>query len=177
MTIIDYQSFLIIIKWIYYNFEDNISNLSVGIYKNIFTIFFKYKAISLMNIFISKININETNAIFLYELGNKYGLNNLLNKAHKYISELLTSKKNDKIFCNNETKEFKQKLYENYFCAHKLYIECFINNLDIYNHTNITITNEQLEKIKQINNKGKLYYCINCQKVFNPNIEEEKEFL
>ena len=174
MTNIDYQSFLIIIKWIYNNFEDNISNLSTDIYKNIFNIFFKYKAISLMNIFISKLNINETNAILLYELGNKYGLKNLSNKAHKYISELLTSKKNDKIFSNNETKEFKQKLYENYFCGHKLYIECFINNLDIYNHTNIAITNEQLEKIKQINNKGKLFYCINCQKVFNPNIEEEK---
>ena len=171
---INYQAFLIIIKWIYNNYEENISNLSNDNYKNIFNFFIKYKAKSLINIFISKININDTNALFLFELGNKHKLDNLSLKAHKYISEKIISKNNDKIFSLNETKEFKQKLFENYFCEHKLYIECMINNLEIRNNSNLKINNEQLENIKNVNKNGKLYYCINCCKVFIPNKEDAK---
>ena len=171
---INYQVFLIIIKWIYSNYEENISNLSNDTYKNIFNFFIKYKAKSLINIFISKININDTNALFLFELGNKHKLDNLSLKAHKYISEKIISKNNDKIFSLNETKEFKQKLFENYFCEHKLYIECMINNLEIRNNSNLKINNEQLENIKNVNKNGKLYYCINCCKVFIPNKEDAK---
>ena len=171
---INYPAFLIIIKWIYNLFEDNINNLSKDIYKHIFNIFFKYKARSLMNIFISKIIINEHNALFLYVLGNKYDLKDLVTKTHKYICKSLISKKCDKILSeNNETKEFKQKLYENYFCEHKLYIECMINNLDIHNSTDSTINNEQLNNIKKLNKNGKLFYCLTCYKVFIPN-EEDK---
>ena len=171
---INYQTFLIIIKWIYTNYEDNISDLPNDTYKNVFNFFLKYKAKSLINIFISKIDINATNALFLYELGNKYKLNNLSLKAHKYISEKIILKNNDKILSINESKEFKQKLYENYFCEHKLYIECMINNLDIHNNTNLQINNEQLDNIKNLNKKGKLHYCLNCYKVFIPNKEDEK---
>ena len=151
-----------------------ISNLSNDTYKNIFNFFIKYKAKSLINIFISKININDTNALFLFELGNKHKLDNLSLKAHKYISEKIISKNNDKLFSLNETKEFKQKLFENYFCEHKLYIECMINNLEIRNNSNLKINNEQLENIKNVNKNGKLYYCINCCKVFIPNKEDAK---
>ena len=82
---INYQSLLIILKWIYNNFE-NISNLSNDNYKDIFYILFKLKATSLINIFISKINLNENNALLLYELGNKYDLDKLTEKCKKYIS-------------------------------------------------------------------------------------------
>ena len=171
---INYQAFLIIIKWIYSNYDENINNLSNDTYKNIFNFFIKYKAKSLINIFISKININDANALFLFELGNKHKLDNLSLKAHKYISEKIILKNSDKILSLNEPKEFKQKLYENYFCEHKLYIECMINNLEIRNNSNLKINNEQLENIKNVNKNGKLYYCINCCKVFIPNKEDAK---
>ena len=155
---INYQSFLIILKWIYNNFEDNISNLSNDTYKNIFNFFFKYKTKALMNIFISKIDINDTNAFFLYELGIKFDLRNLTSKSHKYISRSVISKNSDKmLLSNNVSKELKQKLFENFFCEHKLYIECMTNNLDIHNLTNSTINNEQLDNIKKLNKNGKLY--------------------
>ena len=171
---INYQDFLIIIKWIFNNFEENISNLSNDNYKNIFNFFIKYKAKSLINIFISKININENNALFLYELGNKLNLSNLSSKSHNYISKNLGTKNTDKILSsNNASKEFKQKLYENYFCEHKLYIECMTNNLDIHNDSNSLINNEQLNIIKNLNKNGKLFYCLNCYKVFIPNVKEE----
>jgi hypothetical protein len=171
---INQQTFLIIIKWIFNNFEENISNLPNDTYKTIFNFFSKYKAKSLMNIFISKININENNALFLYELGKKLNLNTLSSKAHNYISKNLGTKNSDKILSsNNETKEFKQKLYENYFCDHKLYIECMTNNLDIHNESNSLINNEQLNAIKNLNKNGKLFYCLNCYKVFIPDVKEE----
>ena len=84
------------------------------------------------------------------------------------------TKNTDKILSsNNASKEFKQKLYENYFCEHKLYIECMTNNLDIHNDSNSLINNEQLNIIKNLNKNGKLFYCLNCYKVFIPNVKEE----
>ena len=91
---INYQSLLIIFKWIYNNFDD-VSYLSNDIYKDIIDILFKFKAISLINIYINKINLNENNTLLLYELGNKYELNKLINKCKNFISNCLNSKNND----------------------------------------------------------------------------------
>ena len=171
---INSQTFLIIIKWIYNNFNGEIlSNISNDTYKNIFNFFFKYKSLSLTNILISNLIFNENNAIFLYEFGLKYNLKNLYSKAHKYISECLNIKNNDKIMGFNETKEFKKKLYENFFCEHKIYMECSINNIDIHNNSNAMINNEQLNNVKKLNKNGKLFYCLICYKVFLPNENNE----
>ena len=165
---INYQCLLILFKWIYNNFEDISNNLSNDIYKDIFYILFKFKALSLINIFISKINLNENNALLLYELGNKYELEKLITKCKQYISGCLNSKNSDKILSLNENNEIKKKMYENYFCEHKLYIEGLVTNLNIHNLTMVNINNEKLDYIKQLNKNGKIFYCLNCNKVFIP---------
>lgn len=170
---INYQTLIIILKWIYNNFSDIPTNLNNEIYKDIFFILFKFKAKSLINIFISNININENNALLLYELGNKYELKKLIVKCHKYISDCLNSKNSDKVFTFNESNEIKKKLYENYFCEHKLYMECSVTNLNIHNLTMININNDKLDNIKQFNKNGKLFYCLNCNKVFIPTNDKE----
>ena len=169
---INYQSLLIIFKWIYNNFDD-VSNLSNDIYKDIIDILFKFKAISLINIYINKINLNENNTLLLYELGNKYELNKLINKCKNFISNCLNSKNNDKILSFNESNEIKKNLYENYFCEHKLYMECLVTNLNIHNMAMININNDKLDHIKQLNKHGKLFYCLNCNKIFDPIKNED----
>ena len=169
---INYQSLLIIFKWIYNNFDD-VSNLSNDIYKDIIDILFKFKAISLINIYINKINLNENNTLLLYELGNKYELNKLINKCKNFISNCLNSKNNDKILSFNESNEIKKNLYENYFCEHKLYMECLVTNLNIHNMAMININNDKLDHIKQLNKNGKLFYCLNCNKIFDPIKNED----
>ena len=54
---INYQTLLIIFKWIYNNFQDIINNLTDDTYKDILSILFRYKAKSLINIFISNIKL------------------------------------------------------------------------------------------------------------------------
>ena len=163
---------MLLLKWIYNNFDD-ISNLSNDNYKDIFYILFKLKATSLINIFISKINLNENNALLLYELGNKYDLDKLTEKCKIYISNCLNSKNNDKFLSLNENNEIKKSLYENYFCEHKLYMECSITNLNIHNLTMVNINDSKLEQIKQLNKNGLLFYCLNCYKIFNPTKNED----
>lgn len=85
---INYQTLVIIFKWIYNNFEDISNNLSNDIFKDIFYILVKMKSFSLINIFISKINLNENNVLLLYDLGNKYNIKNLTEKCQKYITNL-----------------------------------------------------------------------------------------
>ena len=69
--------------------------------------------------------------------------------------------------------KLKKKMIENYFCEHKLYMECSITNLNVHNMTLITINNDKLDYIKQLNKNGKLFYCLNCNKVFIPNNDNE----
>ena len=171
---INYTTLLIILKWIYNNFEDISNNISNDIYKDIFYILFKFKAISLINIFITKTNINDNNAFLLYDLGDKFDLIKLKTKCQKYIFECLNSKNSDKVLSFNESNEIKKKMIENYFCEHKLYMECCITNLNIHNMTITTINNDKLDYIKKLNKNGKLFYCLNCNKVFIPNNENEK---
>jgi hypothetical protein len=170
---INYQTLLIIFKWIYNNFQDITNNLTDDTYKDILYILFRYKAKSLINIFISNININDNNVLLLYDLSNKYDLKKLSSKCHKYISECLNSKNSDKILFFNENNDIKKKLYENYFCEHKLYMECSVTNLNIHNLTMTNVNNEKLDNIKQLNKNGKLYYCLNCNKVFVPKNNNE----
>ena len=166
---INYQTLIIIIKWIYNIFGGMPTNLNNDIYKDIFTILLKFKAKSLINILIDNLNINENNALLFYELGNKYTLQKLVTKCHKYISDLLNSKNSDKILTFNESNEIKKKMYEHFFCEHKLYMECSVTNLNIHNLTMININNDKLDNIKQMNKNGKLFYCLNCNQVFIPN--------
>ena len=166
---INYQTLLIIFKWIYNNFEDISNNLSNDTFKDILFILLKLKAISLLNIFISKININENNALLLYEFGSKHNLKNLMEKSQKYIINSIISKNNNKILSFNESNDIKKKIYENFFCEHKIYIECSVTNLNMHNLSMTNITNEKLDYIKQLNKNGKIFYCINCNKVFIPN--------
>ena len=98
-----------IFKWIYNNFGGISTNLNIDIYKDIISVLFKLKAKSLINIFIDNLNINENNALLLYELGNKYDLQKLVTKCHKYISDFLNSKNSDKILNFNESNEIKKK--------------------------------------------------------------------
>ena len=170
---INYQTLLIIFKWIYNNFQDITNNLTDDTYKDILYILFRYKAKSLINIFISNININDNNVLLLYDLSNKYDLKKLSAKCHKYIFECLNSKNSDKILFFNENNDIKKKLYENYFCEHKLYMECCVTNLNIHNLTMTNVNNEKLDNIKQLNKNGKLYYCLNCNKVFVPKNNNE----
>ena len=168
---INYQTLIIIFKWIYNNFEDISNNLSNDIFKDIFYILFKMKSFSLINIFISKINLNENNVLLLYELGNKYNIKNLIEKCQKYITICLNSKNSDKILSFNESSDIKKKMYENFFCEHKIYIECSVTNLNMHNLSMVNINNEKLDHIKQLNKNGKIFYCINCNKVFIPSNE------
>ena len=168
---INYQTLIIIFKWIYNNFEDISNNLSNDIFKDIFYILFKMKSFSLINIFISKINLNENNVLLLYELGNKYNIKNLIEKCQKYITICLNSKNSDKILSFNESSDMKKKMYENFFCEHKIYIECSVTNLNMHNLSMVNINNEKLDHIKQLNKNGKIFYCINCNKVFIPSNE------
>jgi hypothetical protein len=66
----------------------------------------------------------------------------------------------------NEGNELKCVLYENYFCEHKIYVQCNIAGIDIKNISQITITNEKVNEIKEISKNGKLMFCLNCLKVF-----------
>lgn len=52
-----------------------------------------------------------------------------------------------------------------------VYIECSITNLNLHNLSMVNITNEKLDHIKQLNKNGKIFYCINCNKVFVPSNE------
>jgi hypothetical protein len=171
---INYQTLIIILKWIYNNFGGISTNLNIDIYKDIISVLFKLKAKSLINIFIDNLNINENNALLLYELGNKYDLQKLVIKCHKYISDFLNSKNSDKILNFNESNEIKKKMYEQFFCEHKLYMECSVTNLNIHNLTMININNDKLDNIKQLNKNGKLFYCLNCEKVFIPNKDNDQ---
>ena len=150
------------------------NNLNIDIYKDIISVLFKLKAKSLINIFIDNLNINENNALLLYELGNKYDLQKLVAKCHKYISDFLNSKNSDKILNFNESNEIKKKMYEHFFCEHKLYMECSVTNLNIHNLAMININNDKLDNIKQLNKNGKLFYCLNCEKVFIPNKDNDQ---
>ena len=170
---INSQALLIIFKWIYNNFEDISNNLSNDVYKDIFNILFKFKAMCLINIFISKINLNENNALLLYELGNKYELKKLIIKCKKYITNCLNSKNSEKVLSLSENNEIKKKMYENYFCEHKIYMECSVTNLNIHNLSMGNINNEKLDYIKQLNKNGKLFYCLNCNKIFIPTKDDE----
>ena len=52
-------------------------------------------------------------------------------------------------------------------------MECSVTNLNIHNLTMTNVNNEKLENIKQLNKNGKLYYCLNCNKVFVPKNNNE----
>jgi len=52
-------------------------------------------------------------------------------------------------------------------------MECYVSNLNIHNLTMTNVNNEKLDSTKQLNNNGKLYYCLNFNKVFFPKKNNE----
>lgn len=162
----NYNTMILILKWIYNNFEDfnSSNNINADVYKDIIYILIKYKAKSLLNIFINNININNNNCMNLYDISNKYDLTKLNQRCHKYISENLGNTVNF-----NESLDLKKKIYENFFCEHKIYIECSVQNLNLHNYSKTIVTNDMVDYMKNLNKNGKLFYCLNCNKVFIPN--------
>ena len=66
-----------LLKIIYSNFTDNISNLEIEILKEIFNFMFSYKTTQLIAKIVSLIKINNNNAFPIFELALKFGLNDL----------------------------------------------------------------------------------------------------
>ena len=95
---------------------------------------------------------------------NNYDLTKLNQRCHKYISENLGNSVNF-----NESLDLKKKIYENFFCEHKIYIECSVQNLNLHNYSKTIVTNDMVDYMKNLNKNGKLFYCLNCNKVFIPN--------
>ena len=150
-----------ILKFIYSNFYENISNIEIEILNEMFFVLLRYRAKSLLNIIIDHIQITCDKAVKIYEISLKHSLHDLMKKCEKYISEHLNSR-----LVMNEGNELKCVLYENYFCEHKIYVQCNIAGIDIKNISQITITNEKVNEIKEISKNGKLMFCLNCLKVF-----------
>lgn len=164
---INYITMYNILKFIYSNFYENISNIEIEILNEMFFVLLRYRAKSLLNIIIDHIQITSDKAVKIYEISLKHSLHDLMKKCEKYISEHLNSR-----LVMNEGNELKCVLYENYFCEHKIYVQCNIAGIDIKNISQITITNEKVNEIKEISKNGKLMFCLNCLKVFKQENNE-----
>lgn len=66
-----------LLKIIYSNFTENVSNLDIEILKEIFNFMFSYKTTSLINKIVSLIKINNNNAFAVFELALKSGFSDL----------------------------------------------------------------------------------------------------
>lgn len=66
-----------LLKIIYSNFTDNISNLEIDILKEIFNFMLTYKTSSLINKIVSLMKINNNNAFAVFELALKIEQNEL----------------------------------------------------------------------------------------------------
>lgn len=161
---INYITMYNILKFIYSNFNEDISSIEHEILSEIFYVLLRYRAKSLLNIIIDHIVITNEKAVKLYELALKHNLPDFLKKCEKYISENINSG-----LVLNESSELKTILYENYFCEHKIYIQCNIAGIDIKNVSQMTMTNDKVNEIKDLSKDGKLMFCLNCKKVFKSN--------
>ena len=85
-----------------------------------------------------------------------------MQKCKKYISENLNNG-----IVMNEGIELKKNFYQKYFCQNTLYIQCNIAGIEVKNIGQVTLTNEKVNEIKELSQGGKLYYCLNCKKVFS----------
>jgi len=159
---INFVTMFNILKFIYSNFNEEISKIDIEILKEIFFVLFRYRAKSLLNIIVSHLKLSNDKVVQFYELAQKYNFQDLMQKCKKYISENL----NNGIIMN-EGIELKKNFYQNYFCQHKLYIQCNIAGIEIKNIGQVTLTNEKVNEIKELSQGGKLYYCLNCKKVFS----------
>lgn len=150
-----------ILKFIYSNFNEPISNLEIEIINEIFFVLLRYRAKSLLNIIIDHLVLSKEKAVSYYELALKHNITEFSAKCEKFISENLKNGLN-----LNEGNDLKISLYENYFCEHKIYIQCNIVGIDIKNVSQMTITNDKVAEIKDLSKDGKLLFCLNCKKVF-----------
>ena len=159
---INFVTMFNILKFIYSNFNEEISKIDIEILKEIFFVLLRYRAKSLLNIIVSHLKLSNEKVVQFYELAQKYNFQDLMQKCKKYISDNL----NNGVIMN-EGIELKKIFYQNYFCQHKLYIQCNIAGIEVKNVGQVTLTNEKVNEIKELSQGGKLYYCLNCKKVFS----------
>jgi hypothetical protein len=152
------------LKYIYSNFNENINNLDPVILNEMIDVIIKYRSKSLLQIVLSHLNINNENAVALYELAMKHSLDDLKERACAYIGENISGLfKREKHV--SESFELKKLLYENYFCSHPLTIEASCFKFDIKNISSMTLTSEKLMEIKDLSQDNKLVFCLNCKKI------------
>lgn len=161
---INYITMYNILKFIYSNFNEDISVIDLEILNEIFFVLLRYRAKSLLNIILDHVELTNDKVVKLYEIGIKHNLSDFMKKCEKYISENLGNG-----IVMNEGTELKNILYENYFCEHKIYIQCNIAGIDIKNVSQMTMTNDKVNEIKELSKDGKLLFCLNCKKVIKSN--------
>jgi hypothetical protein len=159
------------LKFIYSNFNDNISSYEIEIIQEMIDIIVRYRAKSLLNITLSHIKLTNENALVFYELALKFNLNEFKKFTFNFISENLqnASGTNAGLFSKdknvNEGPELKKILFENYFCIHPITIQVNTIGFDIKNLSQITVTSERFADIKELCKDNKIYFCLNCKKV------------
>jgi len=156
------------IKFIYSNFNDNISSYEVQILQEMIDIIIRYRAESLLNIIVANINFTYENAVNFYELANKFKIKELKNRAYLYICENMKKGIFYKEKNFNESFAFKKILYEIFFCPHLVKIGVNSMGFDIKNETGAIISQDKLLEMRDYCLDGKIYFCLNCRKMVNP---------
>jgi hypothetical protein len=152
------------LKYIYSNFNENINNLDLEIIIEMIDIIIKYRSKSLLLIVLSHLNINNENAMILYELAIKHEIPELKERCFGYISENMGSMfKKEKYV--SESIELKRILYENYFCSHSITLQASCLGFDIKNIVSVTLTSDKLMEIQDLCKNNKLVFCLNCKKI------------
>ncbi len=159
---INFNPIFNLLKFIYSNFNYDINNIEIDIINEIVIILLNYKAKSILNILISYLNLTNDKVIIYYEIAKKNNLIEFQKRCENYIN---TNINNIKF---NESFELKKLIYEQYFCEHKVYIQCNVMGLEIKNFGQETINEYKINELKELNKNGKLNYCLNCNKVFKP---------
>jgi hypothetical protein len=153
------------LKFIYSNFNENISSYDLEIIQEMIDIIVRYRAKSLLNVALSHIKLSNEYALALYELANKYNLTTFKKSTYDYISENLHSGLFSKEKNVSESFELKKILFENFFCSHPVKIEVNTLGYDMKNTKQSTISQEKFLEIRNMCKNNKLMFCVNCKKV------------
>ena len=140
------------LKFIYSNFNDNISTYDPEIIQEMIDIIIRYRAKSLLNISLHHIKLTHENALSFFEIANKYNLTEFKKKTYDYMSENL----HNGIFMKeknlNESYDFKKILFENYFCSHQITIQLNTIGIEVKNLNGMTMSQDKFAEFKNLSN-------------------------
>ncbi len=151
------------LKFIYSNFNENISSYDPEILQEMIDIIIRYRAKSLLMTMLAYLNITNENALALYDLGCKFNLKEFKERVYNYISENIQSIQS--LNPKTESSELRKLLYENFFCSHMITVVMHTQGWDIRNVTGSRLSQEKFTEIKQLCIEEKIVLCINCKRI------------